>query len=319
MPDASTISAGFSSTATTFYLRTPDAQRVHVRLAGTADGEPWLVLHGGPGSGCSAAMAQWFDPRRHRVVMPDQRGAGRSRPAGCLRRNTVGALLADLEQLRRALGIERWGVVGGSWGAALALAYAAQCPHAVAAVVLRGTFLTGRDDVLALFSPRHGGSRMLHCVKARGERLPDARARLLTVSRLLQSGTPVQKRDTAAAWQASEQALLGLSPASPTRRQPRRERMAAVNKYRIQAHYLRNRAGLGKPALLRAARVIGAHGLPVTLLHGRADKVCRPANALRLQAAMPGARLAWVDGGHLAAGLMRDALVAAIRAAGWQR
>ena len=95
--------------------------------------------------------------------------------------------------------------------------------------------------------------------------------------------------------------------------------MAAVNKYRIQAHYLRNRAGLGKPALLRAARVIGAHGLPVTLLHGRADKVCRPANALRLQAAMPGARLAWVDGGHLAAGAMRDALVAAIRAAGWQR
>lgn len=295
MPDASTISAGFSDAATTFHLRTPDAQRVHVRLAGAADGEPWLVLHGGPGSGCSAAMAQWFDPRRHRVVMPDQRGAGRS------------------------LGIERWGVVGGSWGAALALAYAAQCPHAVAALVLRGSFLTGRDDVLALFSPRHGGRRMLHCVKAWGERLPDARARLLTVSRLLQSGTPVQKRDTAAAWQASEQAWLGLSPASHSRRQRRPERMAAVNKYRIQAHYLRNRAGLGKPALLSAARVIGAHGLPVTLLHGRADKVCRPANALRLQAAMPGARLAWVDGGHLAAGAMRDALVAAIRAAGWQR
>lgn len=312
MPDA-------PMTSDRFFLRTPDAQRMHVRLIGPADGEPWLVLHGGPGSGCSDAMAGWFDHERHRVVMPDQRGAGRSTPAGGLRRNNVGALLADLEQLRRTLGIERWGVVGGSWGAALALAYAAQCPDAVAALVLRGTFLTGRDDVFALFAPRHGRRRMLQCVKPRGERLPDPRARLLTVSRLLQSGTTVQKWNTAAAWRASEQALLGLSPRLHCRRQSRRGLDAAVNKYRIQAHYLRNRARLGKPALLQAARRIAARGLPVTVLHGRADAVCRPANALRLQAAIPGARLEWVAGGHLASGVIRDALAAAIRAAGWQR
>ena len=103
MPDVSTTSA-------CFYLRTPDAHRVHVRLSGPACGEPWLVFHGGPGSGCSASMAAWFDPQLHRVVMPDQRGAGRSTPAGGLRRNNVGALLADLEQLRRTLGSERWGL-----------------------------------------------------------------------------------------------------------------------------------------------------------------------------------------------------------------
>ncbi|MBP0625045.1 alpha/beta fold hydrolase [Cupriavidus consociatus] len=308
MPDMSMSTA-------CFYLRTPDVQRLHVRLAGAADGEPWLVLHGGPGSGCPPAMAAWFDPRRHYVVMPDQRGAGRSRPAGCLRRNNVDALLADLELLRRTLGIERWGVVGGSWGAALALAYAARCPDAVAALVLRGAFLTGRDDVFNLFSSRHGG-RMLQRVGLLGERLPDARARLLTVSRLFQSGTPVQKRDTAAAWRASEQALLGMPQRVRSRRQSLREREATVAKYRIQAHYLRNRAGLGKPALLRAARAVAAHGLPVTLLHGRADAVCRPANALRLQAAMPAARLEWVDGGHLAGDAMGAALAAAIGAAG---
>ena len=307
-----------SPTPDCFYLRTPDAQRVHVRLAGPPDGEPWLVLHGGPGSGCSAAMAAWFDPQWHRVVMPDQRGAGKSRPTGSLRRNNVGALLADLEQLRQTLGIERWGVVGGSWGAALGLAYAAKCPDAVAALVLRGTFLTGRDDVANLFAPRLGGRRMLQRVKPRGERLPDARAHLLTVSRLLQSGTPVQKWDTAAAWRESEQALLGLSARQHLRRLPLRMREAMAAKYRIQAHYLRNRAGLGKPGLLRAARTIAAHGLPVTLLHGRADAVCRPANARRLQAAMPGARLAWVDGGHLATGMLGKALAAAIVAARWQ-
>ncbi len=273
-------------TSDCFYLRTPDAQRVHVRLAGPTDGEPWLVLHGGPGSGCSAAMAAWFDPQWHRVVMPDQRGTGKSRPAGSLRRNNVSALLADIELLRQTLGIERWGVVGGSWGAALGLAYAAKCPDAVAALVLRGAFLTGRDDVAKLFAPRRGGRCMLRRIKPQGERLPDARGCLLTVSRLLQRGTPVQKWDTAASWRSSEQALLGL-PAG--QRLPLWALEAMVAKYRIQAHYLRNRAGLGKPRLLQAARTIAAHGLPVTLLHGRADAVCRPANARRLRAA-PGAR-----------------------------
>ncbi|NOV21992.1 alpha/beta fold hydrolase [Cupriavidus necator] len=306
-------------TRTAFYLRTPDVQRLHVRLVGPPQGEPWLVLHGGPGSGCAASMAAWFDPQRHRVVMPDQRGAGRSTPAGGLRRNNVGALLADLEQLRRALGIARWGVAGGSWGAALALAYAARCPHAVAALVVRGAFLTGRDDVLGLFAPRAGGAGMLRRIAPAGERLPEARARLLTVSRLLQSGTAVQKQDTAAAWRRLELDRLGLRGVAPGRKPAARERLATVRKYRIQAHYLRHRAGLGKPAVLRAARDIAAHGMPVTLLHGRADAVCRPANAWRLQQAMPAARLQWVDGGHLAEGAMRDALAAAIRASAWQR
>ncbi|SOY62712.1 Prolyl aminopeptidase [Cupriavidus taiwanensis] len=303
---------------TVFHLRTPDAQRLHVRLGGPPHGEPWLVLHGGPGSGCAASMAAWFGPQRHRVVLPDQRGAGRSTPAGGLRRNNVGALLADLEQLRLTLGIARWGVVGGSWGAALALAYAARYPHAVAALVLRGAFLTGRDDVLGLFAARAGGG-LLRRVAPAGERLPEARARLLTVSRLLQSGTAVQKRDTAAAWRRLERDRLGLREVAQGRRQSARERLATVRKYRIQAHYLRHRAGLGKPALLHAARDIAGHGLPVTLLHGRADAVCRPANALRLRLAMPAARLAWVDGGHLADGAMRDALADAIRASAWQR
>lgn len=302
-----------------FLLRTPDGHRLHVRQCGPADGEPWLVLHGGPGSGCGPAMAAWFDPGRHRVVMPDQRGAGRSRPAGSLRRNHTGALLADLEQLRRTLGIARWGVVGGSWGAALALAYAARYPEAVAALVLRGSFLTGRDDIHRLFAPHPESDRMLRRVIAQGERLHDARARLLTVARVFQSGTRVTKRDTARTWRARELSMLCL-PARPAARRPSpRADQALVAKYRIQAHYLRRRGGLGKPALLKAAAALGAHALPVTLLHGRADAVCRPANALRLQALMPQARLVWVPGGHLAEGAMAEALRAAIRESGGQR
>ncbi|WP_296227767.1 alpha/beta fold hydrolase [Ralstonia sp. UBA689] len=305
--------AAWPETSACFHLRTPDAQRLHVRQCGPEDGEPWLVLHGGPGSGCQPSMAAWFDPLRHRVVLPDQRGAGRSRPAGTRRRNSVTALLADLEQLRTALGIERWGVVGGSWGAALALAYADRFPDAVAALVLRGSFLTGFDDVQALFNARGVGRSLLRGVDQRREGFAGARGRLLAVARVLQDGTTVQKLNTAAQWQLAERRLLGLPPG---RRQTLPQRMESLRKYQLQAHYLVCRAGLGKPALLAAAARIGVRRVPVALLHGRVDNVCRPRNALRLQAVMPRARLVWVPGGHLAVGEMARAIGTAIRALG---
>ena len=303
------------TTSARFNLRTPDGHCLHVRQCGPNSGEPWLVLHGGPGSGCAPSMVAWFDPLLHRAVLPDQRGAGRSRPAGTLRRNTVTALLADLEQLRVALGIERWGVVGGSWGAALALAYADRFPDAVSALVLRGAFLTGFDDVQALFNARGAGRDLLRSIDGRVEGFPAARGRLLVATDMLQLGTTVQKLNIARAWQRAEQRLLGLRPQA--RRQTWPEQLALVRKYQLQAHYLYRRAGLGKSALLRAAARIGARGLPVTLLHGREDNVCRPRNALRLSAAIPHARLVWVPGGHLAVGEMAKALGAAIRASAW--
>ncbi|MCO5401226.1 alpha/beta fold hydrolase [Ralstonia soli] len=298
-----------------FDLRTPDGHVVHARQCGPDSGEPWLVLHGGPGSGCSPSMAAWFDPLRHRAVLPDQRGASRSRPAGTRRRNTVTALLADLEQLRTTLGIARWGVVGGSWGAALALAYADRFPDAVSALVLRGTFLTGFDDVQALFNARGAGRDLLRGIDGRGEGFPAARGRLLVATEMLQLGTDVQKLNIATQWQRAERRLLRLRPhVGP---QTRQQQVALVHKYRIQAHYLYRRAGLGRAALLMAAARIGARGLPVTLLHGLQDNVCQPENALRLSAAIPQARLVWVPGGHLAEGAMAQALGAAIRASAW--
>lgn len=303
------------TTSTSFNLRAPDGHCLHVRQCGPNCGEPWLVLHGGPGSGCVPSMAAWFDPLRHRAVLPDQRGAGRSRPAGTLRRNTVTALLADLEQLRAALGIARWGVVGGSWGAALALAYADRFPHAVSALVLRGAFLTGFDDVQALFNARGAGRDLLRSVDGRGEGFPAARGRLLVATDMLQPGTTVQKLNIACAWQRVEHRLLGLRP--QPRRQTWQKQLALARKYQLQAHYLYRRAGLGKAALLQAAARIGARGLPVTLLHGRQDNVCHPQNTLRLSAAIPHARLVWVPGGHLAVGEMANALGAAIRASAW--
>lgn len=301
-----------------FWLRTADMHRLHVRLHGRPDGVPWLVLHGGPGSGCMPSMADWFDPARQLAILPDQRGAGRSLPAGTLRRNTVGALLSDIEHLRRALGIERWHVAAGSWGASLALAYAARWPQRVAGLVLRGSFLTGRDDILRLFAARARGMSVLPpaggqlaAARARGN---SAEAQRRCAIRLLQNGTSVQRRDTARRWRTVERALLGERAGLRRQVRPARHEDADLRrKYRIQAHYLQRRCGLGKPALLRCAASIARQRIPTILLHGARDRVCRPGNAARLQAAMPHAILRVVPGaGHLANGPMADALRSAI-------
>ena len=258
-------------------------------------------------------MLAWFDLERHRVVMPDQRGAGRSKPAGALRRNTVSALIADLEALREHLGIARWSVVGGSWGAALALVYAGSHPAAVTRIVLRGSFLTGWDDILTLFSPRQRGPLMLHGLACHGLRMAHARAAFgAVVARLLQ-GSRHEQEQLAAGYARVERSALQL-PQPRHVRMTARQRAAQRHKYRIQAHYLRHRAWLGKPAVLAAARTTAVRGIPVTILHGRHDRVCRPGNARRLQHVMPQASLEWIDAGHLPAGKMAAALKRAIAA-----
>ncbi|CAG9164306.1 alpha/beta fold hydrolase [Cupriavidus pampae] len=303
-----------STTHSSFYLRRPDGHRLHVSVAGPADGEPWVVVHGGPGGRCYPAMTAWFDLARHRVVMPDQRGAGASKPAGSLRRNSVTSLIADLEALRKHLGIARWGVVGGSWGAALALAYAARHPQAVTRIVLRGSFLTGWDDMLRLFSPRQRGLLMLHGVPQAGERLATAQGTFgAVVNRLLHGARHAQHR-LAAGYERVERSALRLPPVRKVRMRGdvQKQHEARRHRYRIQAHYLRHRAWLGKPEVLRAAREIGRQGIPVTILHGRRDRVCDPGNAMRLQQVLPAATLRWIEAGHLPVGKMAAALKSAI-------
>jgi proline iminopeptidase len=132
-------------------LRTRDGHRVSFAVAGAVDGVPVAVLHGGPGSGSQPGALRLFDLSRFRVVLIDQRGTGASTPHGSVRHNRTDYLIADLEAIRARLGIDRWGVLGGSWGASLALAYAGQCPQSVTGVVLRGLFLTSAREVRGLF------------------------------------------------------------------------------------------------------------------------------------------------------------------------
>src|SRR6201992_3819095 len=128
-----------------------DGHEIYVESVGRADGIPAIYLHGGPGSGCQPDHRRLFDPERFHAVLFDQRGAGRSRPKGQRNHNTLPHLIADMELIREKFGIERWMIVGGSWGATLALAYAQAHPNRVTAIVLRAPFLGTRKELDSAF------------------------------------------------------------------------------------------------------------------------------------------------------------------------
>jgi len=277
---------------------------------GNAGGIPALLLHGGPGSGSTPLLRRFFDPACYRIVCLDQRGAGASRPRGGLVANTTAHLIEDLRRIRAELGIERWLVVGGSWGATLALAYAAAEPGAVDGLLLRASFLARRADIDGFFQ----GAQALE---------PDAWKRFAAVApeqrrgALLDwlaetlTGADTDARERAAlAWWHWEQALAGTAGSGV---EPDGAALAAlVDRYRVQSHYLRHDCWLAAPTLLERCEALPR--VPTLLLHGRADRICPPAGALALQQRIAHAELRWVDGaGHdpahpAMAGAMRVAL-----------
>jgi proline iminopeptidase len=259
---------------------------------------PLVFLHGGPGSGCSPRHRQLVDPERFRIVLFDQRGCGRSTPRGETAANSTTHLVADIERLREHLGIERWLVFGGSWGSSLALAYCAQHPTACLGTILRGIFLTGRADIDWFF--RDAGALRPEAWARLVAPLNDAQRANIAEHYLTAVRAP--DRDAAIAaverWMQWETALSG-----PGRNPPELPPLegdavaAALDKYRIQAHYLAHECFIGEDLALKFAAALGE--IPTAILHGRQDRVCRPQNALKLHHALPGSRLGFIDdAGH---------------------
>ena len=298
-------------------METGDGHFVYFEECGNPRGLPVVVLHGGPASGCSPLQRRFFGPAAFRIVLFDQRGCGRSTPRGGLAGNDTPALLRDIEQLRRRLGIPRWIVFGGSWGASLAIAYAADHLAACSAVILRGTFLTGSRDLDWFF----GGAGTLlptawqKLVARIGLQLAldecehAGHAVLAMLQRRLDSDDEAIAGGAAAAWARWEDCVSRPGTGAPATATSADTNAAAppatlppssrdmLDKYRVQAHYLARQCFLGEDRLLSLAGRL--HSLPVHLVHGRLDWVCRPVNAWRVHRAIPGSHLTWVDqGGH---------------------
>lgn len=277
-----------------------DGHSVYYEQCGQPEGLPIVALHGGPGSSFSARHRQLFDLQRYRVVLFDQRGCGRSLPRGSVQANTSERLVADIEQLRQHLGVESWLVVGGSWGAGLALAYAAAHPATCLGLVLRGVFLGRAQDLDWFFQQARQLLPDAWDALAR-QAPPAARAKLMHwLCTSVSGGQQHEALTAASAWDAWETAMSQRKHTPPVTAMPTGEAaQALLDKFRVQSHYLMNGCFGGGIDLLARARELAT--VPSAIVHGRLDWICLPQAAWELHQNLPGSRLQWLDGcGHSA-------------------
>lgn len=279
-------------------LRVSDLHEIYYEECGNPAGKPALVLHGGPGGGISPFLRQGHDPAKYRIILFDQRGCGQSTPHASLVDNTTWHLVADIEALRQHLGVERWQVVGGSWGSTLALSYALRHPDRVTELVLRGIFTIRKSEIDWFY--QEGADQIF----------PDAWENYLSVIPAEERGNLVaayyrrltgpddaERQKAARAWSLWEGVTLSLLP-NPIREKAFAEDHYAAAMAAIECHYFVNGAFFDHDGwiIANAGRL---REIPAVLIQGRYD-VCTPARtAWDLHRAWHEAQLVMVpDAGH---------------------
>ncbi|MGW0903398.1 prolyl aminopeptidase [Streptomyces sp. NPDC002853] len=294
-----------------------DGDLVYWEVCGNPDGKPAVVVHGGPGSGCGVGARRYFDPERYRVVLFDQRGCGRSRPHASdprtdMGHNTTQHLIADMEQLREHLGIDRWLLYGGSWGSTLILAYAETYPQRVSEIVISAVTTTRRSEIDWLY-------------RGVGRFFPEQWERFLAgapgtprdgdivgaYARLVEHPEASVREKATADWCAWEDAVLSgetNGASNPYGDRPPSAQLALV---RICAHYFSHGAWLEEGQLLRDAHRLA--DIPGVLVHGRLDMAGPLDTAWELARAWPAAELIVFDeAGHLGNDMSRAHVLRAL-------
>ncbi|MEO8812076.1 MAG: prolyl aminopeptidase [Caulobacteraceae bacterium] len=274
-----------------------DPHVMYWEQSGRRDGRPVLILHGGPGAGSQADQRRVFDPAFWRIVMFDQRGAGKSTPHGETRGNTTAALIEDIERLRVTLGIERWVVAGGSWGSTLALAYAQAHPARCEGLILRGLWLARQSEIDWFMKGM--GTFFPEAHRAFAGEIPMAeRKDLLTAyGRRLADPDPAIHRAAARAWSRYEGACATLLPDAAATAMFEDD-ATAIGIGRIEAHYFANETWFRDHPILE--RIEAIRHLPAVIVQGRYDVICPIVTADEVARAWPEARYVIVpDAGHL--------------------
>ncbi|MCC6633612.1 MAG: prolyl aminopeptidase [Gammaproteobacteria bacterium] len=283
-------------------LRVSPVHELYFEESGNAAGKPVVFLHGGPGGGTNPEMRRFFDPKRYRIVLFDQRGCGRSTPHASLQDNTTWDLVGDIERLREHLGIERWQVFGGSWGSTLALAYAQKHPDRVTELVLRGIFLLRRSELEWFYQSSEGAASLFPDLWEQYiAPIPeDERYDMMGAYYRRLTSSDVSERNAAArAWSIWEGATshLRMDPGYVAKF---KDADYAAAFARIECHYFVNGGFLdADDQLLRDVTKI--RHIPATIVQGRYDVVCPMRSAWHLHRAWPEAELVVVpDAGHSA-------------------
>jgi proline iminopeptidase len=277
-------------------LDVPGGHQIYVEQCGRPDGVPVVVLHGGPGGGCSPGMRRFFDPEQYPGVVLDPRGWGRSKPHASVENNTTWDLVADIERIRRELGIARWTVFGGSWGACLALIYAQTHPQQVRSLVLRGVFTMTRAEIDWFYGGNAGAfwpeqwSAFSHMVPE------DERHDLVAAyNKRLFGENEIERSRFARAWAGWESSVAVLEPGE-RRGMPSGPWATAFAL--LENHYFINKGFLKRNGQIMADMHRLA-GVPGHIVQGRYDMICPPKTAIALHEAWPGSTLNMVPtAGH---------------------
>jgi len=280
------------------YLQVPDGHSLYYEFCGRRAGIPVVFLHGGPGSGFVESHKAPFDPRMFNLVLFDQRGAGRSRPFASLRANTTPRLVEDIIRIMDLAGVDKALLYGGSWGSTLALAFAIAHPRRVAGLLLRGIFLGDQRSI----SHDMGGSAIAFAPEAWERFLaqvpPRHRTNLVEFYyRRMRSPRREVRRRFCYEWARYEMSLLTLKTTDEEIERHVKE-YSYLSLSPLEAHYLRASCFMPEGYIL--ANAPGLSGIPVSIVHGRYDLICAPADALRLHEAIRGSRLKIVCAGHSA-------------------
>jgi proline iminopeptidase len=285
----------------TGFLQVSGLHSIYYQLGGNPQGKPVMVLHGGPGAGCTPYYFRFFNPEKYNIILHDQRGCGRSRPPAELRENTTSALVEDIEKLRRHLNLGKVILFGGSWGSTLALAYAEAYPQQVRGMVIRGVFTATREEI----DHYYGGGT----AKFFPENYETFLSQLITDPK--QGDYPAQivdklkTKDAAArlacakAWVRYEYKIAMLDYPQAAIEQTLSEPAPYFTFAILENHYMANRCFLEEGQLLREAKKLA--DIPMTIVNGRYDMICPPLTAYRLHKLLPQSRLVIVESaGHSA-------------------
>lgn len=297
----------------THQLEVGGGHTLYVEESGDPEGLPVLFVHGGPGAGCDPKNRCFFDPEAYRIILFDQRGAGRSTPHAGLDDNTSHALVADMEAIRDHLGVDRWLLFGGSWGSTLSLLYAQQHAERVIGLILRGIFLARARDIQWLY--QEGASRLFPDYWEDYLRpIPAAEhGDLVTAyySRLT-GDNELARMAAAKAWSGWEAHCATLRPNLEVY-EHLVDPHVALALARIEAHFFVNDCFIRENQIIEDADILS--GIPGVIVHGRYDAVCPLDNAFALHQAWPESELHIIrDAGHVASEPgITDALVRATR------
>lgn len=279
-------------------LRVSELHTLHIEQVGNPTGKPVIFLHGGPGGGIDPLYYRYFDPKKWRLVLFDQRGCGKSTPHAELEQNTTWDLVNDIEKIRAHLGIQTWTVFGGSWGSTLSLVYSQTHPNACTELILRGIFLLRQKELQWFY--QEGTSYLFpDAWEDYLKPIPEAERHDLIAAyyRRLTSTDPAVRAIAARAWSVWEASTSKLN-VDPNLQQKFGESQFADAFARIECHYFVNKGFLEtEDQLLRNCAQI--HHLPTVIVQGRYDVVCPMVSAWELHRALPQSELIVVpDAGH---------------------